>query len=115
MADDTKGTDGLTDDERRVKKFGLNDDQKRDAPNRNEHHAEMERANAAAYQALNITGLREEIGKRNERREQQGMPALPVTGSKADLVARLVEDDGADPRNDRPGDDNSTPAPSGAE
>jgi phosphoglycolate phosphatase-like HAD superfamily hydrolase len=104
-----------TDDDRRREKFGLSPAEKSDAQNqpgafpdgsaeRDEaragsqaHQDEMDKQNAAKYQDMKAEELRNEVAFRNPRREQQGLEPLPQSGSKADLVARLVEDDRTDP------------------
>jgi hypothetical protein len=41
----------------------------------------------------NMEALKAEIRNRNEARQQDGLEALPVTGNKPDLIARLIQDD----------------------
>lgn len=105
----------MTDDDRRRAKFGLPQAEKADAQNqpgafpegsaeRDEareasqaHQDELDKQNAAKYQDMKADELKRELEARNEQRERQGMQPLPLSGSKSDLISRLVEDDRTDP------------------
>lgn len=50
----------------------------------------------APYEEWTNEALRDEIGRRNEVRAELGIDRLPVSGTKAELVERL-EDDDTDP------------------
>lgn len=100
-----KGDDGLTDDERRLAKMdrrerersatydatgGISPEQvpePDDARTADQGDAEQE------YQAQKVDDLKAEVARRNEVRVGTGEPPLSTSGTKAELAARLAEDD----------------------
>ena len=96
-----KGDDGLTDDERRLAKmerrsaaFDATGDipaeqvpEPDDARTAEQVDAEQE------YLAQKVDDLRSEVARRNAERAESGAEPLPTYGTKAELAARLAEDD----------------------
>lgn len=62
---------------------------------------EGQAAEMAPYTEWTNEALKDEIGRRNEAREAAGLDRLPVSGTKAELVERL-EDDDTDPNRTEP-------------
>lgn len=56
--------------------------------------AEVEDSEVDDYESWTKDDLLTELGNRNDQREADGEDPLPLSGNKADLVARLREDDG---------------------
>lgn len=105
-----KGDDGMTDDERRLSTMERANAQtqpgaypagsvERDEARQGAqaHQDAIDGENAARYQDMKADELKAELTARNERRSNQGLDTLPLGGSKADLISRLVEDDRTDP------------------
>jgi len=105
------GTDGLTDDERRRQKFDLTPAERADAQNqpgaypegsdeRNEalsgsqdRRDEENRNKREQYDRMKAEDLRAEVLERNRARSERGAPIMSISGSKAELIERLTDDD----------------------